>query len=106
MSKNRGKDKFTVTGFGTLLEDMRKEMSTIAEQVADLSNWRFEVKEEFRNLRDQMDMRFIGVEVRLDKVDNRLDKVEGRLGRIEDAVSTSVPDLNHRVSRLETKIKI
>ncbi len=99
MSKNRGKDKYTVTEFGTLLELMRKEISTVAEQVADLSAWRFEVREEFRNMRDQLDIRFLGVE-------SRLDKVEGRLGRIEDAVSTAVPDLNHRVTRLETKAEI
>lgn len=100
MSKNRGKDKYTVTEFGTLLELIRKELSTVAEQVADLSNWRFEVNKRF----DKIDERFDRVDIRFFGVETRLDKVEGRLSRLEDAVSTAVPDLNRRVTRLETKI--
>ncbi len=102
MTKNRKKDSYSITEVGTLIEAFQTKLSVIAEQVADLSNWRFEVNERF----DKIDERFDRVDIRFFGIETRLDKVEGRLGRIEDAVGSGIPDLNCRVTRLETKIKI
>jgi chromosome segregation ATPase len=68
---------------------------------------RFEkIEREIRELTHKVDLRFMAIELRLDKIEGRLDLVEARLEKIEgrlDVIDTRLEKIEYRLVSLPSR---
>ena len=81
MSQINGKNTYTATEVGTLIESFQSKLGMIAEEVQGFSKWRL-------------------------KTDSRLERIETRLTCVEDVIRIAIPAHEKRLKKLESKVGI